>query len=869
MSFVSTNSVSNQSLASNSNMPVFNQKFVEHKPHIPTKEEQEKTVKALQGFNILPPGQHSCSVATSASCATMYMKDRLSRPFLSELESDIINATYFDKYAPDKKYIEKVVSYVMRCSNDVSGHSIEVLKLLVKRLEGANSIVVTKVLMVIHRLITYTDTKFIDPLGESEQQNAFRAACRECRTRVLSGQHCVLGGSALPLIEIYCAYLQALRTHIKDITAILAINIFKEKHHNNEFLTRMEMDASIAALVQQSTEVLMIISMMPVQPELFQLDLTKCLFTGLIIDALCLYGFDSKAIDLAFVQRKGIKDKAGLQRWLRAFQAYENVGNSLNTFFDSLSALRIHLPVQIPKLVTPNSGTAASIRSQLKQILAIPDTEEIDECVIDDALANAQMVAGLESPASQCFSKRSKSLASITSPTGKNLTKTHSTYTGTTGGLTASSKTDISGDMTGSGHSDLASTKSDADLRVTGFQIPKDAADYTIQREYSTMISVANTLDSTINNTLPITDTATDPLRTSVISGDNYTYNSNNSNITSTGTNLSEQSTRFVVFTEEVLGKGSYGTVFKAWDEEEGKLVACKQISTLRTNTRGSAMRRQQRRDESGTEMANALDTVQTLSSGLKSEFEVLTSLKHENVVTVYAFQAQPTVSRIFMEWVPGGSVQDLFKRTGRGLSLQVIKRYINGALKGLAYVHERHIIHRDIKPGNMLIDASGVIKLTDFGTSKFLEVVGAEEDPSVDLDSTQGSTSGNASSNGSSAAFMSTKSIVGTIPYLAPENFQGMYGTSSDIWAIGASAVHMYTGRVPWSEKGFREPLQLIFCIGNAKQPNHAPSYTANVPDLAQPTGEFKAFLDACFTFDVEKRPTAQQLLGHKFLTE
>eukprot|EP00742_Colponemidia_sp_Colp-10_P012078 GILJ01013508.1.p1 GENE.GILJ01013508.1~~GILJ01013508.1.p1 ORF type:complete len:878 (+),score=173.64 GILJ01013508.1:242-2635(+) len=797
----------------------------------------------------------------------MYMKDRLARPFNSELENDITYATYFDKQAPDKKYIEKIVSYVTRCTSDAS-NSREVIQLLIKRLSGANTIVVTKVLMVIHRLITYTDIKFIDPLGEPTQQEAFQAACRECRARVMNGQHCVLGSSVLPLIEIYCAYLQALRTHIKDITSILAINIFKEKQHNNEFLARMEMDAAIAGVVQQSTEVLMIISMMPVQPELFQLDLTKCLFTGLIIDALCLYGFDSKALDIAFIQRKGIKDKAGLQRWLRAFQAFENVGVRLNQFFDAVCKVHVQLPVQIPKLVTPLEGTASKIRTHMKEILATPETDYIDECVIDDALANAQMAAGLESPASQCFSKRSKSMASVTSPTGKQLTKTHSTYTGTTGGLTVStSKTDRSEDVTDS----LNSTKTDSsDVRVTGFQMPLDASDYTIQREYSTMISVANTLDSTIANSISITNTNTDPLRSPLMSGDINHSNSNRSNPTPTSvaSNI-DTSARFVVFTEELLGKGSYGTVLKAWDEEEGKLVACKQISTTRGNPRQSAMRRQQRKDESGTEMADAMDTALSLSSGLKSEFEVLTALSHENIVKVYAFQSQPSVSRIFMEWVPGGSVQDLFKRTGRGLSVQVIKRYITHALRGLAFVHEKHVVHRDIKPGNMLIDSTGVIKLTDFGTSKFLEVVGAQEEESDDLNSTQGSTSGNASSNGSSAAFMSTKSIVGTIPYLAPENFQGLYGTPSDIWAIGASAVHMYTSRVPWAEKGFREPLQLIFCIGNAKQPNHAPSYNANLPDLALPTGDFKAFLDACFTFDVEQRPTAQQLLQHKFLTE
>ncbi|CUG74208.1 protein kinase, putative [Bodo saltans] len=103
------------------------------------------------------------------------------------------------------------------------------------------------------------------------------------------------------------------------------------------------------------------------------------------------------------------------------------------------------------------------------------------------------------------------------------------------------------------------------------------------------------------------------------------------------------------------------------------------------------------------------------------------------------------------MEWLPSGSVQTVLQETHKGLRETIVRRYVRGALQGLAYLHSRGIVHRDVKPGNMLLGSDGSVKLTDFGTSRTL---------------------------GHSEETVQTGTVVGTVPYLAPECVRGTCGT-------------------------------------------------------------------------------------------
>ncbi len=258
-----------------------------------------------------------------------------------------------------------------------------------------------------------------------------------------------------------------------------------------------------------------------------------------------------------------------------------------------------------------------------------------------------------------------------------------------------------------------------------------------------------------------------------------------------------------------MLGRGGFGVVYKAWDEEEGRHVACKEVKLAHDNSAGM--------------------------EELLKEYNVLTTLEHANIVKVLGFVVHKGNGRIFMEWVPSGSVQAVLQETKRGLREPIVRRYVREALQGLAYLHSRGIVHRDMKPGNMLLSADGTVKLTDFGTSRTLE---------------------------HAAETVQTGTVVGTVPYLAPECVRGTYSAASDVWAVGCTALHMITGRAPWADEA-ADNVALIFKLGN-------------LPDGSLPKAldhevvlkDLRSFIALALTVDRHMRPTAAALLTHPFFS-
>ena len=94
-----------------------------------------------------------------------------------------------------------------------------------------------------------------------------------------------------------------------------------------------------------------------------------------------------------------------------------------------------------------------------------------------------------------------------------------------------------------------------------------------------------------------------------------------------------------------------------------------------------------------------------------------MSRLKHDQIVRYLGYQWDQTNQQLFIftEWVPGGSLSDILKRFGK-LDLYITARYTKQMLLGLAYLHRHDVIHLDIKPGNVLIDNLGCVKLADFG---------------------------------------------------------------------------------------------------------------------------------------------------------
>ena len=265
---------------------------------------------------------------------------------------------------------------------------------------------------------------------------------------------------------------------------------------------------------------------------------------------------------------------------------------------------------------------------------------------------------------------------------------------------------------------------------------------------------------------------------------------------------------RYSVLKDQPIGRGGYGAVFKGFDSQRGSHVAVKQT-------------------EMGPRTKSAV-------AALRSEFDLLKTFDHPNVVKVleYNINEEDSVAEFFMEWMSNGSVQTIIDQTQFRLHEMVVKRQLVQALKGLAYLHSKNVVHRDIKPGNMLVDGDGVVKLSDFGTSVLIEQ-GNEGSQTV---------------------------MVGTIPYLAPECFmEAAYGPASDIWALACSVVEMSSGIVPWTDKLSQqkmEPEALAFFIGTRTPPDHHPTIPSHL------SAELKEILEMCFDADPNNRPTAADLL-------
>jgi mitogen-activated protein kinase kinase kinase len=143
----------------------------------------------------------------------------------------------------------------------------------------------------------------------------------------------------------------------------------------------------------------------------------------------------------------------------------------------------------------------------------------------------------------------------------------------------------------------------------------------------------------------------------------------------------------------EVIGQGAFGIVYLGLNTESGELMAVKQMS---------------------------LDEVSTKElSSLENEIQLLRNHRHQNIVRYIGTEVTPVSLSIFLEYVPGGSLKNLIEKFG-SLEENVVRSYTRQLLLGLEYLHRNGIAHRDIKGANCLVGNDGVVKLADFGASKY-----------------------------------------------------------------------------------------------------------------------------------------------------
>ena len=187
------------------------------------------------------------------------------------------------------------------------------------------------------------------------------------------------------------------------------------------------------------------------------------------------------------------------------------------------------------------------------------------------------------------------------------------------------------------------------------------------------------------------------------------------------------------------IGSGGFGTVYLAEDTWIDKKVALK------------------------------VPHKQSVDFGeLLREPRLLASLNHPNIVTILTAEKQENVFFIVMEFVPGETLEAIITREG-ALDVARALDYTCQICNAVDHAHRQNVLHRDLRPSNVIVTENGMLKVADFGTSRFLEI----------------------------AAHGTT--VIGSPPYMAPEQFHGKAVFASDIYSLGVTMYQMLTGMLPY----------------------------------------------------------------------
>jgi len=270
------------------------------------------------------------------------------------------------------------------------------------------------------------------------------------------------------------------------------------------------------------------------------------------------------------------------------------------------------------------------------------------------------------------------------------------------------------------------------------------------------------------------------------------------------------QPTFYTILRDEKIGKGNHGVVFKAWDNVNGGFVAVKEIPLKRE------------RNSSFT---------------LREEYNTMAQLDHPNILKVRGYEMDRQLARVYMEWMPSGSIQHVMQKTGHRILENVVRTYMRQTLQGLAYLHRKNIVHRDIKPANLLLGNDGQIKLADFGTALSCDVLtGSDDDDQVG------------------------SPVVGTPLYMSPEGVRGQVCAANDIFAFGCSFVELLSGMTPWFHLHIQDRSALILKIGRLSNGDDHPLIPEHIG------AGCRALLKRCFAVNPQDRASAVELLADPY---
>uniref|UniRef100_A0A8B9KYZ5 Mitogen-activated protein kinase kinase kinase kinase n=1 Tax=Astyanax mexicanus TaxID=7994 RepID=A0A8B9KYZ5_ASTMX len=218
----------------------------------------------------------------------------------------------------------------------------------------------------------------------------------------------------------------------------------------------------------------------------------------------------------------------------------------------------------------------------------------------------------------------------------------------------------------------------------------------------------------------------------------------------------------------------------------------------------------------------------------VQQEIIMMKDCKHSNIVAYFGSYLRRDKLWISMEYCGGGSLQDIYHVTGPLLESQIA--YVSReTLQGLYYLHNKGKMHRDIKGANILLTDNGYVKLADFGVSAQI-----------------------------SATLAKRKSFIGTPYWMAPEvaavERKGGYNQLCDIWAVGITAIELAELQPPMFDL---HPMRALFLMTKS---NFQPP---KLKDKVQWTNNFHHFVKMALIKNPKKRPTAEKLLQHPFVSQ
>jgi serine/threonine-protein kinase len=214
-----------------------------------------------------------------------------------------------------------------------------------------------------------------------------------------------------------------------------------------------------------------------------------------------------------------------------------------------------------------------------------------------------------------------------------------------------------------------------------------------------------------------------------------------------------------------VLGKGAMGLVYDALDPNLNRRVAIKTILTRKLDAEAARM----------------------IAVRFEREVRAVARLNHPNIVQVYDFGTEGELAYIVMEHVQGKELKVRFDAHER-FDLKTAFHLMIELLDALDFAHEAGIVHRDIKPGNVMVDAGGHAKLTDFGVARVVE------------------------SEGNQAEATRAGALVGTPSYMSPEQIQGQkVDRRTDIFSAGIILYQFLTGRKPFEGTQFALQQKIV----------------------------------------------------------